>query len=227
MSRKITRHPRNAPGPFYVAYGECTACLAAHQTAPEMMGYDEAEGHCFVRRQPSGPHETYRALCAVWCSEVAAIRYAGNDPEVLRRLGEAGLAQQCDEPLPVAVRPCLRNHVSFAVKGGLDEPAVTEQGMVVHVAHDFAKHLEQGSVEWWQYRITPFHYAEETLSFALSWGSEAHEIRMTTGEAGTDRLLIAHSPTIKAGSQAVSLILQTWLRGHSRFYDLRWYTADA
>lgn len=63
-------HPKNAPGPFYVVDGCCVTCLAPHAQAPEMMGFDEAEGHCFVARQPVTDDEVYRAVRAVWASDI-------------------------------------------------------------------------------------------------------------------------------------------------------------
>ncbi|HYX53479.1 MAG TPA: hypothetical protein VE783_08500, partial [Candidatus Limnocylindrales bacterium] len=34
-------HPKNAPGDFYVQYGECTACGAPEPVAPDLIGWDD------------------------------------------------------------------------------------------------------------------------------------------------------------------------------------------
>lgn len=98
-----TRHTRNAPGDFYVEDGCCTSCEIPFAEAPGHFEY-AADGHCFVCKQPSTPEEADLMVSAAWASEVSCIRYAGNDPEILKKfiaVKEQGLCdvlQQKTEP---------------------------------------------------------------------------------------------------------------------------------
>jgi hypothetical protein len=99
------RYPENTPGPFYVERDRCIICLAPEREAPDLMGFAEgtagrsSESHCFFRKQPRTPDEIDRAVAALRVACCVALRYAGRDPEVLARLRELGLADQCDHPL--------------------------------------------------------------------------------------------------------------------------------
>ncbi len=80
----------NVPGPFYVSRDECMACGAPEHEAPELMAFDEERFSCYFRRQPETPEEVEHAIRAVWASCCRAVRYAGNDPKILKRLRELG-----------------------------------------------------------------------------------------------------------------------------------------
>lgn len=91
------RHPKNAPGPFYVQHQCCIACKAPEAEAPELMSHAEgADYHCFFRRQPTTPKEFEHACLAVCVSCVEAVRYSGEDPGVLLRLYNLGAYSSCD-----------------------------------------------------------------------------------------------------------------------------------
>jgi len=76
------------------------------------MSHDE-RGHCFFVRQPSKEDETNAAIRAVWASCCGAVRYGGEDPQILTRFAEINLSAQCDHQLSRVVRPVVRNCVSF------------------------------------------------------------------------------------------------------------------
>jgi hypothetical protein len=65
--------------------------------APELIGWAENVGtsHCVWKRQPQTAEETEDAVGAVLVSEVACHRYAGDDQQVIDRLGW----EYCDSPL--------------------------------------------------------------------------------------------------------------------------------
>ena len=95
------REPESAPGPFYVVKDICITCSLPVETAPKNIKYCEncPEGcadHCFVSRQPTTPEEADRMIEVVAGSCIEAYRYCGTDPEILRRLVEAGCREQCD-----------------------------------------------------------------------------------------------------------------------------------
>ena len=106
VTQLYEREPENAPGPFYVEQGMCIACALPVEAAPENIKFHEtvciecrkgrAVDHCFVSRQPETPAELDRMIEVVAGSCIAAYRYCGTDPDILRRLVEAGCREQCD-----------------------------------------------------------------------------------------------------------------------------------
>ncbi len=227
MSDTRIRHPKNAPGPFYVEQGCCTACMAPHAEAPDLMGFDVEEGHCYIRQQPSDKGATYRAIRALWSSELGCLRYAGDDPDILRRLVEAGLAYNCDKSLPLRAKPLLRNHVTFTIEQEAIETEMRSLPTLRLIASRLSTYIEQKNTQYQRYTLTPLQHENTALTFALDWGYDAHEIHITDGEPNTGRRLVAHSPSPQQGSSAVSLMLDDWLRGDTRLQAIRWYTAEA
>jgi hypothetical protein len=55
---------------------------------------------CFFKQQPRTPGELDKVIAAMEVSCVPALRYAGTDAEILRRLQENGLADRCDVLVP-------------------------------------------------------------------------------------------------------------------------------
>ncbi len=93
----------NAPGDFYVADGECIACLQPAHVAPTLMGFHEDEAspggsHCYFARQPQSVADVDDAIRAMRSACCASLRYSGCDPSVLARLKALGLECQCDYP---------------------------------------------------------------------------------------------------------------------------------
>jgi hypothetical protein len=92
----IRPYPMNAPGPFYVENNCCIACEAPYHEACDLMAHDEEGGHCYFRRQPETPEEVERAIMACRVSCVRAVRYSGDDPEILRRFRDLRSIDSCD-----------------------------------------------------------------------------------------------------------------------------------
>lgn len=90
------RFPSNAPGPFYVVNGECITCMLPESEAPELMGFDQAQQHCYFQRQPATAEETENAIVAVAVACCSALRYAGDDPSTVQRLKALQSTEQCD-----------------------------------------------------------------------------------------------------------------------------------
>ena len=95
---ELERYPLNAEGPFYVEKDACLSCMVPEYEAPELMGYDAENCHCYFKRQPATPEELEHAISAVAASDVGALRSGGDEPYVLERLG--GCEYACD-----ALRP--------------------------------------------------------------------------------------------------------------------------
>ena len=96
MPNNTKPYYKNALGPFVVNDGECIACCAPEAEAPDLMAFDEEGQSCYFKKQPETPEELDRALRAVCVSCCEAVRYAENDPEVLKRrtVIEAQLAEE-------------------------------------------------------------------------------------------------------------------------------------
>jgi hypothetical protein len=106
------RTPSNVPGPFYVAKDECITCGAPEAEAPSLIRHDDEHGSCYFYRQPDSADDTYRAIRALAVCCVGAVRYAGKDPDILRRAADVGSANQCDHPVRTRQAP-PRTHVTF------------------------------------------------------------------------------------------------------------------
>ncbi len=89
--RQKTRYPKNVPGPFFVANGECIICRAPEYAAPDLMGFDEEDKHCYFKKQPSTPDEIIQAAKAVVSCCCEAVIYEGDDPTIHQKIVEAGL----------------------------------------------------------------------------------------------------------------------------------------
>jgi hypothetical protein len=92
---KLTPHPESAPGDFYVEKGMCLSCGVPHVVAPDLMGWTGNEtGHCIWRKQPETPKELDQAIAVLETQELGCHRYAGDNPEILKRIS----AEHCDYP---------------------------------------------------------------------------------------------------------------------------------
>ena len=85
---------KNVSGPFYTT-GECLACGAPEHEAPELFAPLE-DDNCdtYFVRQPVTNEEVERACRAAKLCCVGAVRYAGQDAAVIRRLGN--MHDYCD-----------------------------------------------------------------------------------------------------------------------------------
>lgn len=98
MMSKRKRTPLNAEGDFYVEKDMCIACMAPEDAAPDLMGYDHDTG-CYFKKQPETDEELDQAIEAVEVSCIEALRYCGNNPQIiqrLRRVKEIDGVERCD-----------------------------------------------------------------------------------------------------------------------------------
>jgi hypothetical protein len=94
------RYPLNVEGDFHVEDGMCMACTAPEHEAPDLISFDPntvAGYHCYFKRQPQTREELERAIMAVAVGCCAGVRYAGTNPEIIRRLREIGVPDTCDQ----------------------------------------------------------------------------------------------------------------------------------
>jgi hypothetical protein len=92
------RLEKNVSGPFYTN-NDCLACEAPESEAPELLAaLDGNNCDTYFVRQPETQKEIERACRAIEVCCVAALRYAGTDQKIIRRLGNDPL--YCDQLLP-------------------------------------------------------------------------------------------------------------------------------
>ena len=93
-------HAMNSPGPFYVVNQDCMTCGYPHVLAPDLMAWEiNSEGHeshCYFKKQPETQHEIEQALKAIEGSCCGAVRYCGSDPEIIKKLKDAGCGNAID-----------------------------------------------------------------------------------------------------------------------------------
>ncbi len=98
------RFPKNVDGPFYTTghldrnadtpdapsewRGDCLWCGAPEAEAAELFApFDDTYTDTYFVRQPSTPEETSRAIAAARVCCVDAVRYGGQDREIIARFG--------------------------------------------------------------------------------------------------------------------------------------------
>ena len=103
----------NAPGPFYTT-GECIACGAPEDEAPELLAPLTDENYTtYFRRQPQTAEEVESACRAIEVCCTSALRYAGTEPAIIKRLGNR--TEFCDHVLPGGpIPPSARVHGTMA-----------------------------------------------------------------------------------------------------------------
>jgi hypothetical protein len=80
------------------------SCGAPHVVAPELIGWaDTSAGgttRCIWKKQPQTEEEIDRAIMVIEVSEVGCHRYAGTNPQIIRRLS----SEYCDNQLAISAR---------------------------------------------------------------------------------------------------------------------------
>ena len=168
MAEIRDRHARNCVGPFYVEKDQCISCGAPESEADGLIEHD-AEGHCFFVRQPVTEDETNAAIRGVWATCCGAVRYGGNNSQILVRLAELGMSNLCDAQPPNEDTQVVRNCASFeypAPKRVLSRRKSLGQ-IIDHIAESVGKHPESECFAfrcWWN-----------QASFPVRWGKVGNE----------------------------------------------------
>ena len=74
--------------------------MAPEHEAPGLMGFFDGEAsaggsHCYFKKQPTTPEEIERAISAMQAACCGALRYGGEDQEMVKRLLAAGIEPDC------------------------------------------------------------------------------------------------------------------------------------
>lgn len=217
MSGKYKSYSKNVQGDFYVEDGCCITCMVTEVHAPNLIGFDESENHCFVAKQPTNENEVYQAIKATWAAEVDCLRYKGQNPRILRRLAEVGASDSCDhKTLTLGIKPLLRNHVTFE-----HSPILSE----LEIANQCREFIFSRSTEYLHYKASRVTNGKSGVTFAFSWYKGNNYSVWFNRIKATGIWHIFHSPEYEeVGSKSVSLIIDEWLRGNKQVANIKWYT---
>ncbi|GAB1855708.1 hypothetical protein MHTCC0001_05420 [Flavobacteriaceae bacterium MHTCC 0001] len=114
MTKKYSVQSENI-GDFYVTKDECITCGAPEAEAPDIIEHSKKDEYeqCFFKKQPETENEIDQAIKAMMVSCVGALRYGGNDPQIIRRLYENDMADFCDHPPSKNIEPIIRDKMTF------------------------------------------------------------------------------------------------------------------
>ena len=219
MNESVKPHPKNAPGPFYVEYGCCTACDVPMNEAPGLFEYD-TDNHCFVKRQPHTPDEVTDVIRTVLCAEFRCIRYRGNDADILRRFAELDLGNQCDIHPPANVVPVIRNHVTFTTI------MPTTFKSTRQVAQNFYAYLTSlNDEDCREFKFRKVEKSNTDSHFEFAWYEENfHPINFVNVPETESQWLIWYPVLGRVGERGVGAFVHNWLsNSKSIFANIKWY----
>ena len=217
MNESYERHPLNSDGPFYVVEGECVACGALECEADNLMSHDE-RGHCYFARQPETVEEVDAAIRATWASCTQAVRYSGDDPEIIERLARLGNYSNCDGKLVPEPSGTARSWVKFEEVA--PEPGSSVRRRLKDLIQSLAKVLEGPHQRCERFRIW-----WSRGSFRVVWGLPAMRpsIRFAIKHETEQRWEIRIEDNALA-TTGWAIRLDDFLRGTMTYSDIRWYS---
>jgi hypothetical protein len=203
----------------------CMSCGAPETQAPTLMSHDGG-GHCFFVRQPASKKETDAAILGALASCCCAVRYGGQDRDILIRFAELGEAQSCDYELDQEPEPANLSRAIFEFEKLEDSNAkrghILRQ-IVEYLAKEVAPEPSRHS------RIADFRCSENAASFRFEWAYSGNirgnsatfelepygEHNWLLGISGQD-----HPTTWSAISVHKAMERDT------RFRQIRWFSED-
>lgn len=193
---------------FYIEAGCCLLCGVPEQIAPEI--FRTGGEHCHLLRQPCSSSEVDKTIEAMWSSEVDCIRYGGSDDAILKRIGEAGMALQADDPQVASFPPQIRDRVSFFVPGA---PSAAE------LAASFRAHVR--SVDRFRLGLS---FRPNTVRLTW-WRRSFHSV---TFQASRDKQTHAAllAPASPSALQGLARVLDEWLRSTRGAQNIVWHTKE-
>jgi hypothetical protein len=193
-------------------------CGAPESEATGMMSHDDT-GHCFFVSQPGTADQTDSAIRALWSSCCGAVRYAGNDPSILGRIAQLGVASSGDKELNPSPPTTVRNRVTFIHRGASISFESNLREIVRFVADSRPKHTGC--------KCSDFDYGKSQGSFVFHWGASdsPNTIRFRIARSTGDKWLVS----IEDNDQAkigTAISLDTALQASDNFAEIRWFTED-
>ena len=198
------------------------SCGAPELQAPTMMSHD-GKGHCFFARQPSTQEETDEAILGLWASCCGAVRYRGQNREVLVRLAEQGLGDACDYRLEDEPKPVRRSCVSFEF--GDPEARSSSSAASNEIMEYFARALTQRMSG----RVLEFRCSAIASSFRYEWGDNSQPSRYAVTfslefQNGRDWLLRILRNEVASTAFAISIYKA--MEHDVRFRQVQWFSEE-
>ena len=219
------RHPQNVAGPFYVANGDCMSCGAPEMEAGTLMSHD-GKGHCFFVRQPTTAQEVDAAILSLWSSCCGAVRYGGQDPEILVRLAEIGQGDTCDfrlenEPKQAHVSTLKFEFVDAeAPKGG----PLAAREIMEYFRGFLVKRSGAGC------RVLDSRFSGTTASFRFEWGHGSPAtpcgVAFALDAYGEDSWLLRIQREDRPNSPGDAIGIHKAIEHDTRFRQVRWFTEE-
>jgi hypothetical protein len=203
------------------------ACGAPEAQAPTLMSHEGGDqgGHCFFARQPNTKAETDAAILSVYISCCGAVRYGGQDREILTRLAELGAAGSCDYELDDEPNPTSLSHATFefevADKPGTERATVSRQ-IMKYLADYFAASPSK------DHRVVEFRCSEARSSFRYEWGyggnPSLYSETFILEPHGTGRWSLRLLRENHRVTGAIST--HKAMNRDARFRDIRWFSEE-
>jgi hypothetical protein len=183
----------------------CILCGIPEEIAPEL--FRTGEDHCFFLRQPRSRQEVDAAIEAMLSSEVDCIRYGGADPEIMKRIGRAGVASQADHGRPNDYAPLVKDRVEFSFPDPRGE-------------HDLADRFRSDLSRNERYTVG-FSFRRRAVRFAW-WNRNFHVVEF---EPFGDAHRVILKPSFPEALLGVARVVDEWLRAAGA-RDIAWRTRD-
>ena len=207
--------------------------------APDLIGSDDEYPGCFVRKQPSTDAETYRMLRAMHVNEVEGLRYGGVDPEITRRIAEAGMANGCERRCSKEWTPVARARARVRC----DPPTLETLTGIVTTLHERVRHTNvpdgesdrstkvASAVAAYNAKsaaepIPSLRSIEGGLAFDLRpWpAAKTTTVTVMLGRAASSGMEVTIDAPELDEQFSTAVILDDFLRSHPAVRSIRWFT---
>jgi hypothetical protein len=216
--KPVERYERNSCGPFYVEAGACIACGAPERSSPDLIRFRGEENHCYFFKQPTTSEETSRAIRALWANCCGALRYGGTDPDVLRRLADLDLADQCDERVTTPRRLIVRNCATFSFDCGVLGHRSCGKEIERCVSTGLTDEISA-------IKVRRRHSLCSTVRFGYTWYKDIPGIEVTIRRVSLPgRTWLLSLKGRQPAEVSNAMLVDDILRAEGRFKDIRWYT---
>jgi hypothetical protein len=187
------------------------------------MSHDDS-GHCFFVLQPTSGEEVNSAIRATWASCCRAIRYGGNDPEILSRFAELGESSLCDNPAP-SIKPVRRNQARFEYCSPKNADEVETARLIIEIIVTLLPKRQDTE-------CTAFRHQADSSSFQFVWGkseslndNKGYSIRIRVRHEKDSWWLLSLSENDQ-GERGIAIQLDNALRQCNSIRAIRWFSSS-
>jgi len=200
------------------------ACGAPEAVAGGLMSHD-GTSQCYFVRQPESVREVDAAIRATWSSCCGAVRYGGEDQDILTRFAELDCRESCDFRPPRDIPVVRRDRARFRYP---DNPVPFDKGASPRTLLDSLA----ASVHPSKYNdCRDFKYTSTSAAFTYVWsildsiGDKGHSIRIEIQKDGCDSWLLKLSDN-QVAVNGTAAWLDEVLQKNPLVQDLRWFSSE-